>query len=713
MRAAHGWSTFPPRRHDTSYMQTLIEALQGTAHLVVDHFYEELARLPKSRRILEMLSAQELAHLKDRQVQNLLALAQPDLNAQEHAAMAMRIGRIHAIVGLGKEELVRSRGILQELVYKQIGRSVSSQALSLYARRLTSDTAWQLKAYQAVEDSQQEVLQRITRIVWTAGTYTHFIDQVIGALAAHDEIAACAIGRPDRHGIFHFEAGAGGSGLDGGGLLAALGSQGLDISVRADHACGQGAVGRAWRSGKAERVVNYQTDPLVERWREMTTREGLRSAVALPLATAGQPPIAILMLYSAWPGGYVGPDQVAFVELLQTLLGCAVTRLQTHEGMHGAAVPVSVRQHWAALVRTGALQMHYQPLLNLATGRCGKVEALARLRDGERLLTPDEFLFSLGSDDLLELFVRGLHQALADRRQWLAAGHDLDISINLPPAALNDIRYFEAAREALQTHACSSERLTLEILETEAFSLDDGQRSILAKFRALGVLLAQDDLGSGHSGLARLRELPFDWIKIDREIAQLDGDTALDALRVVYQVTRLGHALGKLVLAEGVDSADLLAALQILGVDGAQGYVIARPMPATRLPGWIEGAEAHGTCGARDGHAGLSVLARLARFVVWEDRVLLVAGTPGAVRDRLKAAGFVPPTPLAEELLGLGDVLPAGEARDMLQHDLLRALLEGGRESEAWRAALDRLKSVIAATAHETLPTEPAPSHAH
>ncbi|HKT98648.1 MAG TPA: EAL domain-containing protein [Paraburkholderia sp.] len=692
-------------------MQTLIEALQRTADLVVNDFYEELARLPKSRRILEMLSAPELAHLKARQVQNLLALAQPALTSQDRAEMALRIGRIHAIVGLDKEELVRSRGILQELVYKQIGHSVSSHALALYARRLTSDTAWQLKAYQAVEDSQQEVLQRITRVVWEAGSYTHFIDQVIGALAGHDEVTACAIGRPDAAGIFHFEAGAGGrSARDGRGLLDAFEAQGHDISVRADHPCGQGAVGRAWRSGKAERVINYQTDPLVARWREVAAHEGLRSAVALPLAASGQPPIAILMLYSAWPGGFVGPDQVAFVELLQTLLGCAVTRLQTNEGMHGAAVPVSVRQHWAALVRTGGLQMHYQPLLTLATGRCGKVEALARLRDGERLLTPDEFLFSLASDDLLELFVRGLHQALADRRQWLAAGHDLEISINLPPAALNDIRYFEAAREALQTHACPSVQLTLEVLETEAFSLNEGQRSILAKFRALGVLLAQDDLGSGHSGLARLRELPFDWIKIDREIAHLDGDTALDALRVVYQVTRLGHSLGKLVLAEGVDSADLLAALAILGVDGAQGYVIARPMPAAQLPGWIADAAVREAPGA---HADESVLARLARFVVWEERVLVIAGAPGAARDILKAAGFVASTPLVEALVGLGDVLPAGGIREALQCDLLRALLEGGRGSDAWRAALVRLMSAIAATAHETHAPEPIPSHTH
>ncbi|POR47920.1 EAL domain-containing protein (putative c-di-GMP-specific phosphodiesterase class I) [Paraburkholderia eburnea] len=681
-------------------MQTLIEALQGTADLVVNRFYEELARLPKSRRILEMLSEQELAHLKMRQVQNLLAIAQPGLASKAHADMAMRIGRIHAIVGLDKEELVRSRGILQELVYKLIGRSVSSQSLSLYSRRLTSDTAWQLKAYQSVEDSQQEVLQRITRIVWEAGGYTHFIDQVIATLAAHDEVTACAIGRPDANGIFHFEAGAGG-GNGSDALLNVLTTLGHEISVRADHAHGQGAVGRAWRSGNPERVVNYQTDPLVAHWREVAEREGLRSAVALPLTAPGQTPIAILMLYSAYPGGFVGPDQVAFIELLQTLLGCAVTRLQTHDGLHVAAVPMSVRQHWAALVRTGALEMHYQPLLSLASGHCGKVEALARLRDGDRLLMPDEFLFALASDDLLELFARGLAQALADRAQWLAAGHDLEVSINLPPAALNDIRYFDATRELLAAHACPSARLTLEVLENEALSLNQGQRAILAKFRALGVLLAQDDLGSGHSGLARLRELPFDWIKIDREIAHLGGVTTLDALRVVYQVTRLGHSLGKLVLAEGVDAADLLEALAILGVDGAQGYVIARPMPADELAVWIGG-----TARVSDAGAAASVLARLARFIVWEERVRMIAAMPGAARDLLGANDLR--EPLAEALMGLGDILPAGETRDAIQRDLLRAL-PGGRESAAWRAAMARLMQAIEAAAQEATAT----AHAH
>jgi EAL domain-containing protein (putative c-di-GMP-specific phosphodiesterase class I) len=664
-------------------MQTLIEALQRYAALVVNQFYEELSRLPKSRRILEMLSADELDHLKSKQIQNLLALASPGLTTNSHAEMALRIGRIHAIVGLDKEELARSRGILQELLYKLIGQQVSGHALSLYARRLTSDLAWQLKAYQEVQDSQQDVLLRVTRLVWEADGYTDFIDQLVKTLSGHDEIAACIIGRPDEHGIFHFEAGAGGRA--GAKLLDVLAAQNRPLSVRADHPQGQGAVGRAWRSGKAERVVNYQTDPLVEEWRDLARAQGVRSSVAIPIAAPGQLPVAILILYSAFPGGFVGPHQVAFIDLLQTLLGCAAMRIQTQDGL-SEAVPVSVRQHWAALVRTGALQMHYQPLLSLRTWQAAKVEALARLRDGERLLQPDEFLSALASDDLLALYSRGLDEALADRNRWRAEGLDLEISINLPPAALNDIRYFEATREAIVTHACPPACLTLEVLENESLSLRQGQRAILTRFRDLGVLLAQDDLGSGHSGLTRLRELPFDWIKIDREMARISGDGALDVLRFIYQLTRLGHALGKLVLAEGIDSLDQLRALAILGVDGAQGFAIAKPMAAARLREWMAQQPSCPSVPPDD-----SLLSRLARFVIWEERVALVAAVPG-IEPWL--AGEPVPV-LVTSLAAFEGILPPGEARTALQRRLLDALVREGRSSDAYREAVRAMMNAM------------------
>jgi len=675
-------------------MQTLIAALDEHAVLVVNQFYDELSRLPKSRCILDLLSADELARFKRKQIQNFLALADPNLSTDDHAAMALRIGRMHAIAGLDKDEFVRSRSMLHEQLYRQLAGRVGGEVLAQYAALLRSDLAWQLKAWRDLQDAQQAVLLRVTRLVWEARSYTQFIDDLIDVLASHDEFAASVIGRADANGIFHFEAGSGGTANSD--LISILTSQAETVAVRADHPRGLGAIGRAWRSGNVERIEDYCTDPLVEQWRELLMLQGFRSSVAIPIAAPGQSPLALLILASAYPGGFVGTQQAAFIDLLHTLLGCVVMRIPTADGRR-EAVPMSVRQRWAALVRTGAVELHYQPLLNLATWQAGRVEALARLRDGERLLGPDVFLSALGSDDLLALYAFGVDRALADRERWQRDGLDLDISINLPPAALNDIRYFEATHAALSAHGCASTKLTLEVLENESLSLNQGQRAILERFRALGVLLAQDDLGSAHSGLARLRNLPFDWVKIDRQFACFSGDGALDALRLIYQITRLGHALGKRVLAEGIDTVDQLNAMAILGADGAQGYVVAKPMDAAHLRDWMATwparppATSHGEC----------ELARLARFVVWEERIALVAAVPGVAQRLLGTldAGREPMDAVdafACSLCGFEGILPEGERGDALRLTLLRTRLTEGHNSKAYRAAVRELMRAVA-----------------
>ncbi|WP_256972161.1 EAL domain-containing protein, partial [Paraburkholderia caledonica] len=170
-----------------------------------------------------------------------------------------------------------------------------------------------------------------------------------------------------------------------------------------------------------------------------------------------------LTLYSPFPGGFTAADRIAFIALLQTILGFAIARIERLEGST-STVPYAVRQHWSQLLRSDALQMHYQPLLDLRTGQVTKVEALARLRDGDRLLMPGEFFPALSSDNFLELYVRGLGQTLAQRNRWLQGGVNLTVSVNLPPSALSDIRYFEATRQALTEHGCAPHMLTLEIL---------------------------------------------------------------------------------------------------------------------------------------------------------------------------------------------------------------------------------------------------------
>jgi EAL domain-containing protein (putative c-di-GMP-specific phosphodiesterase class I) len=385
------------------------------------------------------------------------------------------------------------------------------------------------------------VLLSITRLAWKTDSYTDLIASVVQMLGQHDEVVGCSVGRPDSQGVFHFES-VSGEAIEA--YLTALNRSTEGQIMTGDRSQGQGPSGRAWCSDEVERSVNIATDPRMAPWRNFALQAGLRSSVAIPLCQPRQLPKAILTLYSAFPGGLRAAEQIAFIALLQTILGFAIARIERLKGSTGT-VPYAVRQHWSLLLRSDALQMHYQPLIDLKTGQITKVEALARFRDGDRLLTPGEFFPALASDDFLELYTRGLRQALSQRSRWLRDGIDLKVSVNLPPAALSDNRYLEATQQALAEFGCTPGGLTLEILETDAFPPGVDVLRELTKFKSPGIKLAEDDLGSEHSSLNRLREVPFDFVKIDRNISNLAGRDASDSLRFICQLVRLGHSLGK------------------------------------------------------------------------------------------------------------------------------------------------------------------------
>lgn len=677
-------------------MTSLIEALRKSAGPAVDDFYGKLSRLPKSRMILAMLDDSELQHLKSRQIQNLLSLAEIGQSAPAHIETALRVGRIHALVGLDKEELVQSRGFLAASVYRRIGAAVDSRAMSRFTQRLNDDLAWQLKAYQKIEEAQQKVLLDVTKVIWGSSSYTDLIDQVIAILAKHEEIAGCSIGRPDEQGIFHFEVAA--SENTRSYLAAMHASPQTQIVVSADDPRGQGPVGRAWRSGHIERVINFRTHPQASPWREVAIQRGFRSCAAVPLRAPGEPPVAILLLQSTLPGGFVGMHQAAFLDMLQTLLGCAIARLGGRNVIR-ETISITDRQHLAALVRSEALRNCYQPLLDIRAGKVTKVEALARLKDGEHLLSPGEFLPALVLDDLLEIYRRGLGQALDDREAWLAQGLELGISINLPPAGLSDIRYFDATQAALRGHKkLPTGQLTLEVLETDDLPVSHGEHAILNRFKALGVVLAQDDLGSGYSGLARLRQLPFDLIKIDRDMVKMNDGDSIDVLRFIYQLTRLGHSMGKRVVAEGIESKELIDALGTIGVDLVQGYAVARPMPADEVLDWTK------TYVFPHGSSGGATLLQLARLLVWEERLALnldalSAADVTARATRRPSAGHASAREGTDVslglLIGLDGPFPEEGVHGGILARVIDAALHGGPHSRKYALARQRLVDAI------------------
>ncbi|WP_162878286.1 EAL domain-containing protein [Trinickia diaoshuihuensis] len=642
-------------------LHTIQETLRQAIPAAIDLFYVRLSRLELPKQLLGTLSDDEHAHLRAAQKANLQLIANPELTEEAHRASAMKIGRVHAIVGLDRQYLARSRGVLLGSLADCIDVSAYGECLSILSRRLNRDLAWQLEAYESLQEARQQAVLAITELAWSAGSYSDLIAQVVRILASLDEVTACAIGRPDHQGVLRFEAV---SDARMQGYLEAMEESDCSISIHADDPTGQGPAGNAWRSGKPERVVNFQTDRRVAAWSEMARNAGFRSSVAIPIRAPGHLPLAVLSLYSALPGGYSGTSQRVFVDLLQTLLGFALAHIQATEG-EANTIPFGVRQRWVTLLRSDALQMHYQPIVDLASGEVKKVEVLARLYDGEQLLAPGDFLSVLSTEDFFALYVRALKRALEQRNVWLEAGFDLGMSINLPSMALHDSRYVEATQEAMTALGCPAGRLILEVLETERVPQSLECHDEFGKFKAIGVLLAEDDLGSGHSSLARLHEFPFDLVKIDRSIVGEIKRDASDPLRFVYQLTRLGHSLRMSVVAEGIEDPALLPALRVLGVDAAQGYAIARPLPANEFFAWLRertGEPPHGNETNR--------FVQLAQFMLWEEKLSLVIDDAYS-RERLRDGLFATP----------------------LQRRLVQVALEYGMRSPQYRALRDQMQT--------------------
>ena len=236
-------------------------------------------------------------------------------------------------------------------------------------------------------------------------------------------------------------------------------------------------------------------------------------------------------------------------------------------------------------LRRDELQVHFQPIMSLATERVTGVEALCRWQD--RLLglvPPDRFIAAAEKSGVIsELGRWTLAAACRQAAQWLKEGRDLTVAVNVSPLELVDGDFTAAVARTLATSGVPARQLQLEI--TESAAIDDLQdcRQQLADLRALGVRLALDDFGTSYSSLSLLRTLPIDALKIDKSfIANVDLDT--NDAAVVAMVIDGARRLGLTTVAEGVERVGQLNRLRELRCDAAQGFLIGRPAPAAALP---------------------------------------------------------------------------------------------------------------------------------
>ena len=246
-----------------------------------------------------------------------------------------------------------------------------------------------------------------------------------------------------------------------------------------------------------------------------------------------------------------------------------------------------------AAIANGELVNYYQPKVAVSSGAVVGVETLVRWRhpvDG--LVFPDQFIGVAEAHDLIDDLTRVvLVSALAQARAWLDAGLALRVAVNLSMdnlAALGFANY--VAAQAADAGVAPTE-IVLEVTESQLMDDLRAPLEVLSRLRLKRFRLSIDDFGTGHSSLAQLRDLPFDELKIDRSFVHRAH--ADPTLRAIFESSlNLAHQLGMQVVAEGIEDRADWEFLRQTGCHLAQGYFIARPMPAADLPVWIETWEA-------------------------------------------------------------------------------------------------------------------------
>jgi diguanylate cyclase (GGDEF)-like protein len=239
-------------------------------------------------------------------------------------------------------------------------------------------------------------------------------------------------------------------------------------------------------------------------------------------------------------------------------------------------------------IESDELELHYQPKAELRTGRLCAVEALVRWRHPRRgMVPPDAFLPAAEQTGLIEPLTRWvLAAALAQITRWPAAFDDLTMAVNVSARNLARPDFADAVLAAVAAAGIAPSRLTLEITETALLTDPEVAAEVLARVSAIGVRVSIDDFGQGQTSLGYLSQLPLHELKIDKSFVTDLPDNPAHAA-IVRSVVDLGHNLGLQVVAEGVETQETVALLTATGCDIAQGYLLARPMPADDLADWV------------------------------------------------------------------------------------------------------------------------------
>ena len=320
--------------------------------------------------------------------------------------------------------------------------------------------------------------------------------------------------------------------------------------------------------------------------------EKIRSALAKPIAvrdlnlevdaSAG---IAVYPDHGPDPETLLQHADVAMYNAKRSQSGCELYAETRHEFS-----PSRLRlvQDLRSGIAAGQVELHYQPKIRLSDNQVVGVEALARWNHPERgLIAPDNFIPLAEHTGLIRpLTLSVLEMAIDQCAAWRSRGLALGMAVNLSPRNLVDHELPHQIQRMLDERGLHTGLLELELTEDTIMSDPRRAREILARLDEMGVWLAIDDFGTGYSSLAYLKQLPVTTLKVDRSFVSSMHKSEDDAV-IVRSTIALGRNLGLHVVAEGVETKQVMDELRELGCELAQGYYVTRPVPAQAFEDWL------------------------------------------------------------------------------------------------------------------------------
>ena len=372
-------------------LQSLQADLAAMARDAVEQFYALLRDAGRTPRIVAALSPAELEQLQAREADHIAALLSAGLDRATHLQRAQNAGAVHRLTGVGLDALIEAYAFYQDricwLLQERVPQAETRERLlRLTMQRLLQDLQGQVQRYVAISSASAAAFADLNRQVMAAENLADLVRgalEIIGALPG----SICAFfARVDETGELQVEQSYGAAAEAYHHAMEA--GEVPKLSVDPTLLAGQGPGGRAWRSGEIIVSDAWMLESDKAPWREVGARLGFRSSAAVPLIDEHGRSIALLSLYSAWPGLFSAGAMRGLLSHAQLLLSGAVERR-----MSAVVVPLRKQRAYRRLLGERRVLFDYQPIIDLRDGTLVKLEALARLRAGDgEVIPPQRFL---------------------------------------------------------------------------------------------------------------------------------------------------------------------------------------------------------------------------------------------------------------------------------------------------------------------------------